>query len=720
MPRIRKKTSKRGTTAHRARIKHKVREGKKKSRKEAKRDLTWKSKNRKDPGIPNNFPYKDQILAEIAEERRQSTEAKARRKEEKRKLRAQQNVALEAGGKDGGDDDSRDQDSDDAEGEEGDFDGVAMLAEPMKRPSKSTRGIPAANSISSSASASTTEASRAPLLLNPDLPHLAAVLDKADVVIEVLDARDPLAHRSHALEARVASKEGQKLLLVLNKIDACPREPTAAWATHLRSEHPTLFFRVGSSFLPPPVTYDPKKGKGKSKEPSDDAWGLDAVSKLLGQWAQEKTDGGPLHVAVVGLSNSGKSAFINSLARKSTLDVYAPSSCTNNPTTTPHALEVTVELNGASIVFIDTPGLAWQPSEEASPEERLRRRARDVLLRNKGRIDRLKDPIPAVSCIVSRAETEDLMVFYGLPAFTKGDVDAFLMGVARSQGLIKKGGDLDLAAAARLVLRDWSSGKLSRYAVPPAVSGPGTAADAVSPTLATIYAGDAALLERLLPRKELRRSRDVVRLSSERIDDRALALDAPWFDADGGDGESDSDVEDESEAEAIGSGADGGEEVMDDVGLVGGAEFDGLDGSVSDEDDDNEDEDEDEDEVSRNPRSSLAQKRKRPPPPSAPSLKPQLAHTRPRKKVAFAASVKATTNSTRSPSSSKEHTLSRPSATRPSASKKKSNAKPPGTTPPQPQPRARKSAANAPTTTARKRKAAGGGENDAYDFSKFF
>jgi hypothetical protein len=24
----------------------------------------------KDPGIPNNFPYKDQILAEIAEERR--------------------------------------------------------------------------------------------------------------------------------------------------------------------------------------------------------------------------------------------------------------------------------------------------------------------------------------------------------------------------------------------------------------------------------------------------------------------------------------------------------------------------------------------------------------------------------------------------------------------------------------------------------------------------
>jgi hypothetical protein len=28
------------------------------------------SENPKDPGIPNNFPFKDQVLAEIAEERR--------------------------------------------------------------------------------------------------------------------------------------------------------------------------------------------------------------------------------------------------------------------------------------------------------------------------------------------------------------------------------------------------------------------------------------------------------------------------------------------------------------------------------------------------------------------------------------------------------------------------------------------------------------------------
>lgn len=68
----------------------------------------------------------------------------------------------------------------------------------------------------------------------------------------------------------------------------------------------------------------------------------------------------------------------------------------------------------------------------------MQRRAQDVLLRNKGRVDRLKDPMPAVSYIVSRAEIEDLMVFYSLPAFAKGDVNAFLMGLARAHGVIKK------------------------------------------------------------------------------------------------------------------------------------------------------------------------------------------------------------------------------------------------------------------------------------------
>ena len=59
-----------------------------------------------------------------------------------------------------------------------------------------------------------------PVLINPDLPSLKVVLDAADVLVEVLDARDPLSFRSIHLED-VARELGKEVLLVLNKIGAC-------------------------------------------------------------------------------------------------------------------------------------------------------------------------------------------------------------------------------------------------------------------------------------------------------------------------------------------------------------------------------------------------------------------------------------------------------------------------------------------------------------------
>ena len=61
------------------------------------------------------------------------------------------------------------------------------------------------------------EEEEAPALFNQDLPNLLAVLEKADVVVEVLDARDPLAYRNKHLEDLVTAK-GKIILFVLNKI----------------------------------------------------------------------------------------------------------------------------------------------------------------------------------------------------------------------------------------------------------------------------------------------------------------------------------------------------------------------------------------------------------------------------------------------------------------------------------------------------------------------
>lgn len=274
-----------------------------------------------------------------------------------------------------------------------------------------------------------------PVLINPDLPNLQVVLDVADVVIEVLDARDPSSSRSAHLE-EVAKGLGKKVLLVLNKIgayiprksrihacamssvdlahyfitDTCPKEAVESWAATLRQEHPTALFRSSSACLPVSAADTWSKGKGKERERADDAWGVDALTPLLQQWATEKKGNEPLTLAVVGVTNVGKTSFVNSLLRKSALQTYKLASSTNDfsPTTTTHPQEVTVDLEGGkSLRVIDTPGLLWQHAEDLSDEDAARIRARDILLRNRGHVERLKDPsavsecpAPSASCVL--------------------------------------------------------------------------------------------------------------------------------------------------------------------------------------------------------------------------------------------------------------------------------------------------------------------------------
>ena len=67
------------------RLRHKIQKHsankQRKDRKEAKKNPQWRSRLKKDPGIPNLFPYKDKILAEIEESKRTKEEEKERRRE---------------------------------------------------------------------------------------------------------------------------------------------------------------------------------------------------------------------------------------------------------------------------------------------------------------------------------------------------------------------------------------------------------------------------------------------------------------------------------------------------------------------------------------------------------------------------------------------------------------------------------------------------------------
>jgi nuclear GTP-binding protein len=75
--------------------------------------------------------------------------------------------------------------------------------------------------------------------------ELKKVVQEADVIIEVLDARDPEGCRNKDLEQQ-ALKQDKKILLVMNKIDLIPPQNAKVWQKYLRREFPTVLFKCNT------------------------------------------------------------------------------------------------------------------------------------------------------------------------------------------------------------------------------------------------------------------------------------------------------------------------------------------------------------------------------------------------------------------------------------------------------------------------------------------
>ena len=173
-----------------------------------------------------------------------------------------------------------------------------------------------------------------------------------------------------------------------------------------------------------------------------------------------------------------------------------------------------------------------------------------------------------------------------------------------------------MTGAARIVLRDWSLGKLARYTT---ASAPAPSSDNAALDVAKIYTNDEPILASLKTRKEMRKAGGVVKFSAGAVETRKVAVDEPWV---GLVGEDDEDEGEESE--------EGGSEVgQDEEDEDEGDEDDDEEEEMSEGEDTDDDEDDDEDAL---PPPSKKQKRKRgadPTPPAPPS-----------KRVAFAADPK--------------------------------------------------------------------------------
>ncbi|KAI4277140.1 MAG: hypothetical protein LQ337_002013 [Flavoplaca oasis] len=474
------------------RLRHKIEKAsaakQRKSRKLAKKNPEWRSRLKKDPGIPNLFPYKDKILQQIEEKKRLKEEEALRRRAE-----VKATGAISAGtehvlvAEDG---DNEEDLLDETMTDEGDPDSsnpmAALLASAKAQAAEYEEASEDDDNDDSMEHISTDYDLDESTIVSQSHDSsrrsfdkvYKSILSSSDIILYVLDARDPNGTRSREIEREITAADSgsKRLVLILNKIDLVPPSVLKSWLTYLRRYFPTLPLRA-STPASNARTYDHKSltVKGTSE----------TLLRALKTYAQGKNLKRSTTVGIIGYPNVGKSSVINALT-----SCLGSGSARSQSQACPVGAEagITTALREVKLdnklKLLDSPGIVFPgctntPDHTTSSSSRTKKKNDDqprLILLNAIPPKQITDPIPAVTLLLSRLSAspdlmQNMLAVYGVPPLVAGpDGDKttdLLIQIARKRGRLGKGGVPNLVAAAMTVVTDWRDGRIQGWVEPP-------------------------------------------------------------------------------------------------------------------------------------------------------------------------------------------------------------------------------------------------------------
>ncbi|KAK9734625.1 hypothetical protein RND81_04G152900 [Saponaria officinalis] len=335
--------------------------------------------------------------------------------------------------------------------------------------------------------------------------QLWRVVERSDLLVMVVDARDPLFYRCPDLEVYVKEvDEHKRTMLLINKADLLPRDIRLKWAKYFNDNGILFLFwsaKAASAAL------DGKNlastGFVDTLEESDDTeakiFGRDELLARLQFEAEEimrlrksgsnvGTNSASVTVGFVGYPNVGKSSTINALVGQKRAGV------TNTPGKTKHFQTLIIS---DKLTLCDCPGLVF-PSFTSSRHEMI---ACGVLP-----IDRMTNQRDAVQVVANKVPRSVIEEVYKIKLPKPKPYESqsrpplaseVMRAYCAARGYTASSGLPDETRAARQILKDYIDGKLTHYELPPGMSDdhPTASHEALETNLSDIDESDSSDIE---------------------------------------------------------------------------------------------------------------------------------------------------------------------------------------------------------------------------------
>ncbi|KAJ3532215.1 hypothetical protein NM208_g8538 [Fusarium decemcellulare] len=335
--------------------------------------------------------------------------------------------------------------------------------------------------------------------------QLWRVIERSDLIVQIVDARNPLLFRSEDLESYVKAVDPKKEnLLLINKADMMTPKQRKAWAKHLREAG--IAYRFFSAQLAKelneardlsesedesqpgpssqqkpvgeeeqaegssqqegaPLTEESEATRTETKPEEEDDTQILTVEELEDIFLRHApADAGSDHklqVGLVGYPNVGKSSTINALIGAKKVSV------SSTPGKTKHFQ--TIHLS-ERVILCDCPGLVF-PNFATTKA--------DLVCVGVLPIDQLREFQGPVGLVTQRVPQPFLEAIYGIQIRTRAIEEGgtgiptaaeLLRAYARARGFQTQGlGQPDESRAARYILKDYVNGKLLFVSPPPGI-----------------------------------------------------------------------------------------------------------------------------------------------------------------------------------------------------------------------------------------------------------